>query len=216
MERMPLSSGWSSSGRARSARAAGRAPRARCRRPRADRACQDRHGRQARGPVRRGSGPRGPPPTEYPMRPICDVGHSTSSRRKKAVRGGRRNSGVAGSGSCPSMLNGPRIPPASGGKPRSLVVFVHGYGADGNDLIGIGANGRRPCPTRFRLPARAEPCAGAPMGRQWFPLTMRDPQEFARGVGRPAPALDVFLDAELPATASTKAPARWSASARAP
>ncbi len=36
------------------------------------------------------------------------------------------------------MIDGPRIPPASGGAPKSLVVFLHGYGADGNDLIGLG------------------------------------------------------------------------------
>ena len=35
------------------------------------------------------------------------------------------------------------------------------------------------------------------MGRQWFPLTMRDPKELARGVAHARPALDEFLDAEL-------------------
>ena len=35
------------------------------------------------------------------------------------------------------------------------------------------------------------------MGRQWFPLTMRDPHEFARGVVAARPAVDAFLDAEL-------------------
>ena len=34
-------------------------------------------------------------------------------------------------------LDGPRIEPRSG-KARQLVVFLHGYGADGNDLIEIG------------------------------------------------------------------------------
>jgi phospholipase/carboxylesterase len=35
------------------------------------------------------------------------------------------------------------------------------------------------------------------MGRQWFPLTLRDPGEFWRGVNQAAPSLDAFLDAEL-------------------
>ena len=96
------------------------------------------------------------------------------------------------------MIDGPRITPASGGAPRSLVVFLHGYGADGNDLIGLGREWAPALPaTAFVSPHAPQSCAGAPMGRQWFPLTMRDPNEFARGVADARPALDTFLDAEL-------------------
>ena len=96
------------------------------------------------------------------------------------------------------MLDGPRLTPASGHKPKSLVVFLHGYGADGNDLIGLGREWARDLPsTAFVSPNAREPCAGAPMGRQWFPLTMRDPSEFSRGAANARPALDVFLDQEL-------------------
>jgi phospholipase/carboxylesterase len=96
------------------------------------------------------------------------------------------------------MIDGPRLPPAAGGVPRSLVVFLHGYGADGNDLIGIGREWARSLPaTAFVSPNAPELCPGSPMGRQWFPLTMRDASEFARGVARARPALDAFLDAEL-------------------
>ena len=35
------------------------------------------------------------------------------------------------------------------------------------------------------------------MGRQWFPLTFRDPHERWRGVNQAGPGLDAFLDAEL-------------------
>jgi phospholipase/carboxylesterase len=96
------------------------------------------------------------------------------------------------------MIDGPRLSPAAGGTPRSLVVFLHGYGADGNDLIGLGREWARHLPhTAFVSPHAPHPCAGAPMGRQWFPLTMRDPSEFARGVATARPAIDTFLDAEL-------------------
>lgn len=96
------------------------------------------------------------------------------------------------------MIDGPRLPPASGGPPKSLVVFLHGYGADGNDLIGIGREWSRALPfTAFVSPNAPELCAGTPMGRQWFPLSMRDPGELVRGVARARPALDSFLDAEL-------------------
>src|SRR5690606_18242377 len=46
-------------------------------------------------------------------------------------------------------------------------------------------------------PHAPEPCAMAPMGRQWFPLTLRDPSERWRGVQQAGPMLDAFLDAEL-------------------
>ena len=35
------------------------------------------------------------------------------------------------------MIDGPRIAPRSG-TAKQLVVFLHGYGADGNDLISLG------------------------------------------------------------------------------
>lgn len=96
------------------------------------------------------------------------------------------------------MIDGPRLPPAAGGAPTSLVVFLHGYGADGNDLISLGQEWASDLPhTAFVSPHAPEPCREAPMGRQWFSLTMRDPQEFARGAAHARPALDAFLDAEL-------------------
>ncbi len=96
------------------------------------------------------------------------------------------------------MIDGPRLPPAAGGTARSLVVFLHGYGADGNDLIGLGREWADALPaTAFASPNAPELCPGTPMGRQWFPLTMHDPREFSRGVANARPALDTFLDTEL-------------------
>src|SRR5205823_12784594 len=42
-----------------------------------------------------------------------------------------------------------------------------------------------------------EPCGQAPTGRQWFPLTFRNPEERWVGVNQAAPMLNRFLDAEL-------------------
>ncbi|MGV1013798.1 MAG: alpha/beta hydrolase [Methyloceanibacter sp.] len=96
------------------------------------------------------------------------------------------------------LLDGPRLPPAAGGVPRQLVVFVHGYGADGNDLIGLGTEWASLLPhAAFVSPHAPESCGMAPMGRQWFDLTFRDPSEMARGVKHAGPVLDAFLDAEL-------------------
>jgi phospholipase/carboxylesterase len=96
------------------------------------------------------------------------------------------------------LLDGPRLPPAAGGAPRQLVVFLHGFGADGNDLIGLGREWAKLLPhAAFVSPHAPEPCAGAPMGRQWFNLTFRDAGELVSGVKHAAPALNAFLDAEL-------------------
>ena len=94
-------------------------------------------------------------------------------------------------------LDGPRLAPKSGAA-QQLVVFLHGYGADGNDLIEIGRAWQQYLPqAAFVSPHAPEPCSQAPVGRQWFPLTFRDPNERWVGVNKAAPVLERFLDAEL-------------------
>jgi phospholipase/carboxylesterase len=94
-------------------------------------------------------------------------------------------------------IDGPRLAPRSGSA-RQLVVFLHGYGADGNDLIEIGRAWQPLLPqAAFVSPHAPEPCGQAPTGRQWFPLTFRDPNERWIGVNKAAPVLERFLDAEL-------------------
>jgi phospholipase/carboxylesterase len=100
-----------------------------------------------------------------------------------------------------AVLDGPRIP--ASGRANALVVFLHGYGADGNDLIELGRQWRAILPgTAFVSPHAPERCAGAPMGRQWFALSNRPPEDPAgaedrwNGVVKARGALDAFLDAE--------------------
>lgn len=94
-------------------------------------------------------------------------------------------------------LDGPRLAPKSGAA-QQLVVFLHGYGADGNDLIEIGRAWQQYLPqAAFVSPHAPEPCGQAPAGRQWFPLTFQDPNERWIGVNKAAPLLERFLDAEL-------------------
>ena len=96
-----------------------------------------------------------------------------------------------------AQLDGPRLEPRSGAA-RQLVVFLHGYGADGNDLIDIGRAWQGLLPqAAFVSPHAPEPCAQAPTGRQWFPLTFRDPNERWTGVNKAGPLLQRFLEAEL-------------------
>jgi phospholipase/carboxylesterase len=97
----------------------------------------------------------------------------------------------------PETINGPRIE-AKSGRPKQLVALLHGYGADGNDLIEIGRQWRAFLPeATFVAPHAPEPCGASPAGRQWFPLTMRDPDERWRGALKARPVIDSFLDAEL-------------------
>src|SRR5258708_8386177 len=93
---------------------------------------------------------------------------------------------------------GPRPEPQAGGAARQLVVFLHGYGADGHDLIEIGRAWQPLLPhAAFVSPHAPELCTMAGAGRQWFGLTFRDPGERCRGANAAAPGLDPLLHAEL-------------------
>lgn len=96
------------------------------------------------------------------------------------------------------MIDGPRVPPASGAAARSLVILLHGYGSNGDDLISLAAYWRGVLPgAAFVAPNAPEPCPGAPDGYQWWPITSLDRAARAAGAARAAPALEAFIDAEL-------------------
>lgn len=95
------------------------------------------------------------------------------------------------------LLDGPRWGPASGGAPRSLVLLLHGVGADGFDLIDLAPNWGKAVPDAlFVAPHGPEPCDIAPHGRQWFSLADRTPARLEAGVRVGAAHLSAFLDAE--------------------
>ena len=73
-----------------------------------------------------------------------------------------------------TTLSGPERPAASG-KADSLVIFLHGYGADGEDLIGLAEPLAPHLPsTRFLAPNAPQRCTNNPMGYQWFPIPWLD------------------------------------------
>lgn len=99
-----------------------------------------------------------------------------------------------------ASIDGPRLP-ARSRTAKQLVVFLHGYGADGNDLIELGRQWQAWMPdAAFVAPHAPERCTQSPTGRQWFALTSRDTSERWNGVNKAAPSLDAFLDAELQRT----------------
>ena len=96
------------------------------------------------------------------------------------------------------VLNAERKEPVSG-ETRSAVVFLHGYGANGADLLGLADPlGDHLPDTLFVAPDAPEACAGAPFGFQWFPIPWIDgssEEESMAGMARAVDDLNAFLDA---------------------
>jgi phospholipase/carboxylesterase len=96
------------------------------------------------------------------------------------------------------VLNGQRREPVSG-ETRSVVVFLHGYGANGADLLGLADPLSEHLPdTLFIAPDAPEMIPGMPNGYQWFPIPYIDgssEEESERGMDAAVEDLNSFLDA---------------------
>lgn len=97
------------------------------------------------------------------------------------------------------VLGGPGLLPADGAPARQLVVLLHGYGADGTDLIDLGRFWQALLPSAaFLAPHAPEPLPFEGFGgRQWFALDERTPAEYRIGAEAAQPVLDRFLDDAL-------------------
>jgi phospholipase/carboxylesterase len=70
------------------------------------------------------------------------------------------------------------LPPASGLKPDSIVVLIHGYGANGKDLLALGDSWSDLLPnTLFIAPDGPDKSEVNPFGNQWFGLSDWDPAQ---------------------------------------
>jgi phospholipase/carboxylesterase len=97
-----------------------------------------------------------------------------------------------------NLIDGPRLPPASGEKAQALIVLLHGYGSNGDDLIGLAPYWTKLAPhAQFVSPNAPERIAGMPSGHQWFALSRMDPHLLESGAVRAADALNRFIDREL-------------------
>ena len=87
------------------------------------------------------------------------------------------------------------------GADSSVVIFLHGYGADGSDLLGLAEPLAPHLPdTVFIAPNAPDRSMANPMGFQWFPIPWIDgSSESAAGEGllRAARRLDAFIDKVL-------------------
>lgn len=96
------------------------------------------------------------------------------------------------------VLQADRREPLSG-TTRSVVVFLHGYGANGADLMGLTDPLSEHLPdTLFVAPDAPETIPGMPTGLQWFPIPWIDgssEEESERGLMAASEDLNAFLDA---------------------
>lgn len=94
-------------------------------------------------------------------------------------------------------ITGPERPALSGNA-KQLIVILHGWGADGANLIDI-ADVLRPQlrDAHFIAPNAHEVCEVNPFGYQWFSLNDRTPAVMLEGVRRASAVLDGFVNAKL-------------------
>ena len=96
------------------------------------------------------------------------------------------------------ILNAEQRAPVSGNT-RSAVVFIHGYGANGADLLSLADPlGEHLPDTLFVAPDAPESCEGIPMGYQWFPIPWIDGSSLEasqRGMQAAFEDLNAFVDA---------------------
>ena len=97
-----------------------------------------------------------------------------------------------------TKLEGASYGPHNEGKPGHMVILLHGYGADGNDLIGLApVMGPLMPDVVFYAPNAPQPCEGNPFGYQWFPVSRLDPALALAGVRSAAADVDAFLDEKM-------------------
>jgi phospholipase/carboxylesterase len=95
-------------------------------------------------------------------------------------------------------ISGPVRNPASGGKPKQLAILLHGWGADGPNLIDLADMFAPALPDAlFVAPNAPYVCEVNPYGYQWFSLMDRQPQHMLAGARNAADILNHFIDHAL-------------------
>ena len=95
-------------------------------------------------------------------------------------------------------ISGPDRAPSQGGDAKQLVVFLHGWGADGNDLIGLADPWSEVLPhAHFISPHAPDVCDANPAGRQWFSFENRGADEITGSAAEAAVIINRFLDDSL-------------------
>ncbi len=95
------------------------------------------------------------------------------------------------------IVNGSSQQPLSGGRPRQIVILLHGYGSSGADLIALAPHWRDRLPDTLFLAPNAPQSCGLRAGYQWWGLNAFNQQALAAGAASAAPAIDAFIDRKL-------------------
>jgi phospholipase/carboxylesterase len=95
------------------------------------------------------------------------------------------------------LLDGPRLEPLTGGPATGLVIFLHGYGSNGNDLIQLGRQFQQALPGVAFVAPHGHLSLGRTDQRAWFALStpMTESQRWAGAVAA-EPVINAFIDAE--------------------
>lgn len=95
-------------------------------------------------------------------------------------------------------LDGPRLAALSGSKPNALVILVHGYGSNGDDLISLARMIQPVLPhAAFVAPNAPSQIPRMAAAYQWWPIETFSMAERGAGAAAAAPALDAFITHEL-------------------
>jgi phospholipase/carboxylesterase len=105
------------------------------------------------------------------------------------------------------ITNGKSLQPAAAGVPKQIVVLLHGYGSNGDDLISLAGQWLHLFPDALFLAPNAPQSCGMGRGYQWWALNAFSPEAMAAGAASAAPAIDAFLDRKLDQYGLTEADA---------
>ncbi len=97
-------------------------------------------------------------------------------------------------------IKGPIRKPLSGKAPKQLAILLHGWGADGANLIDLADMFAPSLPDAlFVAPNAPDQCEVNPFGYQWFSLMDRQPQHMLEGVRKAAEVVNQFIDEQTKA-----------------
>ena len=96
------------------------------------------------------------------------------------------------------IISGPQYPVETTDLPKQLIILLHGFGSDGNDLIQLAKVWSQFMPEAlFLAPNAPEVCTTSPSGYQWFSLAALSKAEIDAGVIRASATLNSFIDINL-------------------
>lgn len=95
------------------------------------------------------------------------------------------------------IVNGASLQPLSGGRPKQIILLLHGFGSSGKDMIALAPAWQALLPDALFLAPHAPEASMARIGYQWWGLSDISPRALAQGAAGAAPAVGSFIDKKL-------------------